>query len=485
MATKQETAGKLPPQNVEAEQSLIGSVLISSPAFNEIAPLVMAQDFYDQRHRRIFEAMKELSEKGDAIDMLTITESLRVKGQLESAGGASYVSTLADSVPTAAHATDYAMIVREKAILRRLIEISTSIISTSFSEEKPPAEILQEAEHEIFNITEREQRTGMKEVKDMIGDVYEHMKKMGESSDALTGLPTGFARIDEYTSGLQKKELVIVAARPSLGKTSLAMNMAYDLAVRKKKNILVFSFEMSEEDLIKRLIAIGSRVSMQKIRRGKFMTREENARVVNVCGQLSQSFVWIDTEDNDVFNMRAKGRSLSAQLRKAGKTLDLLVIDYMQLVKPSDGKVAREQQIAQISRSLKAMARELDIPVIAISQLNREVEKRDRTTRGGDGGKIPPKLSDLRESGAIEQDADVVLFIDREAPDPKNPDAEQGDLGDGVFRKIKKCKLIIAKNRNGPTGDQNVIFVPELTAFVESSERDTDEAVDYGPQEQF
>lgn len=474
-AHRREVPGKVPPQNIEAEQCLLGSVLLGSHAFDKVAPLLVPVDFYDPKHQLIFEIMKELSGDNSAVDSLTVIEKLRAKGALDRAGGAGYISSLADTVPTTAHAEDYAKIVREKAVLRSLIDISTGIIESSFKEEYSPDTLLEDADRMLFEIRQRDQKGSMKSVKDMIIGVYQHMKDMGKMAEGeLLGLKTGYSQIDSLTSGLQEEQLVIIAARPGVGKTSLALNIGYHAAM-EAKTVLIFSFEMSAQDLIRKFLAIGSRVSLKKMREGRFISKQEDTDIVRAAGLLSNASIVIDTDDNGVFEMRAKARSLHSQLRREGKKIDLVIVDYLQLVRPNES-IPREQQIAQISRSLKALAREMKVPVIALSQLNRESEKRER---GQGKKKSRPKLSDLRESGAIEQDADIVIFIDKESPEGAPATTMTYTYGTGakVERKVIKCTLIVEKNRNGPPGEQEVWFIPELTAFEEISGRNTDEAV--------
>ena len=474
-AHRREVPGKVPPQNTEAEQCLLGSVLLGSHAFDKVAPILMPDDFYDPKHQLIYEIMKELSIDNSAVDSLTVIERLRSKGLLEQSGGVQYISSLADTVPTTAHAEDYAKIVREKAVLRKLIDISTGIIESSFKEEYTPDTLLEDADRMLFEIRQREQTGSMKSVKDMIIGVYQHMKDMGKMAEGeLLGLKTGYSQIDNLTSGLQEEQLVIIAARPGVGKTSLALNIGYHAAM-EAKTVLIFSFEMSSQDLIRKFLSISSRVSLKKIREGRFISKQEDTDLVRAAGLLSNASIFIDTDDNSVFEMRSKARNLHAQLRREGKKLDLVIVDYLQLVKPNES-IPREQQIAQISRSLKALAREMKVPVIALSQLNRESEKREK---GQGKKKSRPKLSDLRESGAIEQDADIVIFIDKEMQEEGKSTTMKYTYSTGasIERKVVKCTLLVEKNRNGPTGEQDVWFIQELTAFEEMSGRTTDEAV--------
>jgi replicative DNA helicase len=475
---KRDVPGKVPPHSADAEQALLGAILLSDKVFDKVSTMLEADDFYEPRHKKIFSAVRELSVKGDAVDQLTLSDALRVKGLLEEVGGASYLGGLSDLMPTAAHAEEYAKIVRGKAILRNLIDLSTGVVEASFREEYTHEAILEEAEQILFKIRQREQIGSIRKVKDMVSEVYEKMKMMGKQEGSIIGLETGFSKIDDLTSGLQKQNLVIIAARPSLGKTSLAMNIAYKLAVEKAKNVLVFSLEMSAHDLVMRFVATGSKVDLQKIRRGKFITKQEESHIMHVLGKLSESSIFIDTDDNSVLDMRSKSRNLMAELKRDKKEgIDLIIVDYMQLIRPNDN-IPREQQISQISRSLKALARELDVPVVALSQLNREAEKRETPIRGKGGmtqGGGGPKLSDLRESGAIEQDADIVIFIAREGKDEGTSTYTDPVSGTSVQKKAFKCKFIIAKNRNGPTGEQLVWFVPDLTQFESMSGQSSDE----------
>jgi replicative DNA helicase len=468
-AYKTEPKGKVPPNNMEAEQCLLGSVLLKHEVFDSVAAIVNPPDFYEPRHIIIFETMKELYSQSRSIDSLTVAESLATKGQLEQVGGVSYVSSLADSVPTYAHATEYAEIVRNKAMLRNMIDMSTAIVEAAYREEMTTTDIIQSADEMLFRVSKRTQTESVEEVREKVSGVFESIIERSKNPDAIDGLQTGFRKIDECTTGLKNGQLVIIAARPGIGKTSLAINIAYSLAVKHQKNILIFSFEMSSDDLIRRMLAVGSRVHLQNIRMGRIDSKDK-AQLMHAAGALSETNIFIDTADNNVYEMRAKTRAKKSELEKQGKTLDLVVIDYMQLVKPNDS-VPREQQISQISRGFKTMAMELKMPVIALSQLNREVEKREKSA----DKTSPPRLSDLRESGAIEQDADLVIFIHRDGKDASTT-TETYESGESVNRQVMKCKLIIAKNRNGPVSEQGVWFIPELTLFQEMSSQDSDEA---------
>lgn len=454
--------GKVPPNSLEAEQGLLGSILLKHDVFDEVAGMVDSRDFFQPRHKLIFAGMVELHAVGRSIDPLTLTSLLESQRILEQAGGASYVSSLGDCVPTYAHAVDYADIVREKAMLRSIIEMSSGMAGAAYGEVLSTKEIIESADDMLFRVSKRMTTGNFEEVSERVGVVYEGIAERAKNPDALDGLQTGFKKIDECTTGLKDGQLVIIAARPGLGKTSLAIDIAYNLAVKHQKNVLIFSFEMSSTDLIRRMLSVGSRVALQKIRMGRIDSKDK-ASLMHAAGELSETNIFIDTHDNNVFEMRAKTRAKMSELNKSVKKLDLVIIDYMQLVKPNDS-VPREQQISQISRGFKTMAMELELPVIALSQLNREVEKREKSA----DKTSPPRLSDLRESGAIEQDADLVIFIHREGKETAMS-TETYDTGESVSRNMIKCKLIIAKNRNGPVENQIVWFIPELTLFQEMS----------------
>ena len=453
------------PCNIGAEQSLLGSLLLKREVYEDVSGIVTAVDFYEQRHALIFEVISELYLQNRAVDSNTVAERLASKGALEPAGGASYISSLADNVPSYAHAADYAGIVSNKAVLRRLIEMASGVAADSYLEGAAAAAIIKKADDALFGASRLEKIRAFDEVSGRVGFVFEAITQRAKNPGLLDGLPTGFKKLDECMTGLKAGQLIVIAARPGLGKTSLAIGIAYSLAVKHRRSALIFSFEMSSNDIIQRILSVGSRVPLGRIRRGR-VDSADKSNLMHAAGELSETDVYIDTADNNVFEIRAKTRAKMAELKKAGKTLDLVIIDYMQLVRPNES-VPREQQISQISRGFKTLAMELKIPVIALSQLNREVEKRERS---GDKNS-PPRLSDLRESGAIEQDADIVIFIHREEKGLMAT-TETFDTGETTTRQIAKCKLIIAKNRNGPVDEQGVWFIPELTLFQERTEQE-------------
>ena len=453
------------PNNTGAEQSLLGSLLLKREVYEDVCGIVAAADFYEPRHILIYEVITELYLQNRAVDSNTVTERLSSKGMLELAGGASYISSLADNVPSYAHAADYAGIVSNKAVLRRLIEMASGVAADSYSEGAAAAAIIKSADDALFCASRMEKIRAFDEVSERVGFVFEAITQRAKNPDLLDGLPTGFKKLDECMTGLKAGQLIVIAARPGLGKTSLAIGVACSLAVKHRRSALIFSFEMSSNDLIQRMLAVGSRVPLGRIRRGR-VDPADKANLMHAADELSETDVFIDTADNNVFEIRAKTRAKMAELKKSGKTLDLVIVDYMQLVRPNES-VPREQQISQISRGFKTLAMELKVPVIALSQLNREVEKREKS---GDKNS-PPRLSDLRESGAIEQDADIVIFIHREERELIST-TETFDGGEMFTRKMAKCKLIIAKNRNGPVDEQGVWFIPELTLFQERTEQE-------------
>lgn len=462
---------------------MLGCIFINNQAIDEIIPLIKIDDFYDLKNKKIYEAMLEINKNGGAIDIITVSDMLRIKNALDLAGGAAYISYLADIVPTAANVLEYAKIVQEKAILRSLISVATTIINDSMSEEKEPKIVAEQAIKKIFDATDRQKKESTVPVDEIVNLVYEQIKLRGQRKEAVTGLKTGYKIIDNALSGLQPQELIIIAARPSVGKTSLALNITYNIALKEEKTVLFFSFEMGKEILVERLLAIGAKINLFNIRRGRFAHPDDSINLMEAAQNLTKANILIDTDDNTVMDIRAKIFSQQSKFKKIGKNVDLVVIDYLQLIKPSDPKMPREQQIAYISRSLKAIARDLGVPVIALSQLNREIEKREKPGVKKEK-RIPPRLSDLRESGAIEQDADVVMFIDKISDEDKELNVSFGD-GPEIKRKIRECRFIIAKNRNGPLAEQEVNFLPELTTFVEVTQQTTDEDVSRYDENQY
>lgn len=426
------------PSNIEAERSILGAILLDNAVCNQAIELVHREDFFLDSHRRIFEKMVSLTERIMPIDLITLSDELRRAGEFEQIGGATYIASLIDGVPRTDTIEPYAKLVKQKSMLRKLISASQQIVSLAFEEEDEADVIIDKAEHLIFQIAEDRVRQGFQYIGDVAHRRLEQIEQMAGRPEMITGVPTGFTDFDRMTSGLQRQELVVIAARPSMGKTALALNMAQYAA--KNGNVVgIFSLEMSAEQLVSRLLCSEARVDAHRLRTG-YLNREEWARLADALRRLCETKVYIDdTAGVSVMEMRAKCRRL-----KAEHGLDMLIIDYLQLMAGRGRIESRQQEVSQISRDLKGLAKELDIPVVALSQLSRAPEQRSEHK---------PQLSDLRESGAIEQDADVVCFIFRE--EVYNPtDENQGT-----------AELIIGKQRNGPTGSVPLAFLKEFTRF--------------------
>lgn len=435
------TAGeRVPPQNLEAEQSVLGSMLIDKEAIYTASELLMGEDFYRSSHQKIFEAIISLSDRGEPVDLITLSDELKTGNCLEEAGGMQYLVSLADAVPTAANIQYYAEIVRERAILRALISGCTQIISASFSSPQDVDEFLDQAEQKIFEIGRRGKRQGFSSLKEVLVQTFERIEKLYDDKKGVTGLSSGFVDLDCLSAGLQEADLIIVAARPSMGKTTLALNIAQHIAVNDKKPVAFFSLEMAKEQLAQRLLSAQAHIDAQSLRRG-FLTQDDWQKLTRAVGPLSTAPLYIDdTPSLSVMELRSKARRL-----KAEKGLEAIFVDYLQLMRGHSRAENRQQELSEISRSLKALAKELSVPVIALSQLSRAVEKRpDRR----------PILSDLMESGGIEANADMVVFIYREAYYTR--DAETGNV----------AEIIIAKQRNGPTGTVELYFLDRYSKFA-------------------
>jgi replicative DNA helicase len=444
---------KVPPQNAEAEQSILGGILLDNQALNNVLEVLVANDFYSESHRRIFTAIIELSDKNEPTDLITLTNILKNKKQLDGVGGAAYLASLVDNVPSAANVAYYAKIVKEKAILRQLIGTATGILKNSYDSGMDVDDVLDEAEHSIFEISENKIRPSFYLLKNIIKDTFKTIENLYEKKNLITGVPTGFARLDDLTSGLQKSELIIVAGRPSMGKTAFALNLARHAAVEMGLPVAVFSLEMSKEQLALRMLAADAKVDSQRLRRG-LVGETDWPKLTTAAGRLSEAPIFIDdTPAITVLEMKAKARRL-----KAENGLELVVLDYLQLMRAGGRKDSREQEISEISRSLKALAKELNVPVIALSQLNRKVE--DRTNRR-------PQMADLRESGAIEQDADVIAFIYRDEVYNKSEDNPEKGI----------AEIIIGKQRNGPVGIVKLAFLEQYTSFEQLAR--TDDGITY------
>jgi replicative DNA helicase len=440
-----DSQARLPPQNLEAERAVLGGVLLDNGLLDVVLDLVQEDDFYREAHRQIFGAMLALSERSEAIDYLTLENALRTAGSLEQVGGAAYIASLTDAVPSLANLRSHATIVRDKAVVRRLISAATEILQASFEESEDLEETLDRAEHLIFTVTQRRGQAGPVPLKDLVKQSFETIEKLYERQAQYTGVPTGFKDLDEMTSGLQAGELIILAARPSMGKTALALNMAQNASLKFKVPTLVFSLEMNKESLVNRLLCSEARVDSHRLRSGT-LGDADWGRLARAAGLLSEGLLYIDdTPGIRVMEMRARARRLQADLERQGlPKLGFVVMDYLQLAQSPKGMDSREREISEISRALKGLAKELQVPVLALSQLSRKVESRENKR---------PILSDLRESGAIEQDADVIMFIHRE--DFYDKETENKDI----------AEVIVGKQRNGPTGDVRLRFFKEHTRF--------------------
>ena len=432
------------PHNIEAERSVLGAVLLDNEAFYPAIENVEPADFYLAGHRKIFTRMTELMEGQGAIDLVTLNEELDRAGDLEASGGTAYLSSLVDGVPRTSNVEHYARIVKQKALLRNLIGTSNNIIRECFESEQPADELLDRAEEAVFSLAEKRIKEGLLPMREIVRQTIPHLDEYFERRHHITGLETGFTDFDNLTSGLQPSDMIVIAARPSMGKTALAVNIAQHVGIKLRKAVALFSLEMSKEALLHRMFCAEAEVDQQRFRTG-YLSREEQGRIVAASGRLAEAPIYIDdTPAMNILEMRAKCRRLSAE-----GGLALIIVDYLQLMSGRGRFDSRTQEVSAISRGLKALAKEMRVPLIAISQLSRAPEQR--------GGDHRPQLSDLRESGSIEQDADVVGFVFRPEMyrDPDLvPEEEKGT-----------AELIIAKQRNGPTGKIHLAFLKQFTLF--------------------
>ncbi|GAA5346708.1 replicative DNA helicase [Planifilum fimeticola] len=432
-------ADRLPPHNLEAEQAVLGAILMDPHALTLVAERLRPDDFYRQGHQRLFQAMLNVAERGEPVDLVTVSEELQKTKQLEEVGGVSYLTELADSVPTSAHADHYARIVEEKAILRRLIRTATQIATSGYTGGDDVAEIIDDAERKILDISQRRIRKAFLPIRDILMDTYERIEQMHENQGELTGIPTGFPDLDRMTSGLQRSDLIILAARPSMGKTAFALNLAQNVALHAGETVAIFNMEMPAIQLVQRMLSAEGNIDAQVFRTGN-LGEEDWEKLTMAIGTLAEVPIFIDdTPGLTVFDIRAKLRRLQAE-----HGLGLVVIDYLQLIRGRGGE-SRQQEISEISRSLKLLARELNVPVIALSQLSRAVEQRQDKR---------PMLSDLRESGSIEQDADIVAFLYRD------------DYYDEESERKNIMEVIIGKHRNGPVGKVELLFLKNYNKFL-------------------
>ncbi len=441
---------KLPPQHIEAEQSILGGILIENEAINRVTEILDADDFYRDAHRKIFNALVNLSERDEPADLITLTNELQKIDQLDSIGGASYLTSLIDAVPTAANIQYYARIVKEKAILRKLIQTSTEIITQSYEDRGDVEAFLDEAERAIFEISEKRVRPSFYPIREIVKESFATIEKLFKKKEAVTGVASGFRELDRMTAGFQPSDLVIIAGRPSMGKTAFCLDVAEYAAIGNKIPVAIFSLEMSKEQLVIRMLCSQAHVEGTKLRTG-YLNESDWPRLTIAAGNLSEAPIYIDdTAALSVLELRAKARRL-----KSDFNLGMVVVDYLQLMKGRTRVESRQQEISEISRSLKALAKELNIPVIAVSQLSRKTEERTGNR---------PQLSDLRESGAIEQDADLILFIYRD--EVYNRSEDNPNRG--------KAEVIIGKQRNGPIGKIDLAFLDKFTSFKDLYKGETE-----------
>lgn len=432
----------LPPQNTDAEASILGAILIDSDAIVKVADIVRPEDFYDERHARIYEAVLQLYEKHSPIDVLTLSDQLKNTGMIDIVGGAGYLTELTNFVPTATHADRYAEIIAQKSMRRRLIKASQAITELGFDESQSLQELIENAETRLFEVSQQHIKQDISSIENILSSSFDRLDELHRDKGKLRGIPTGYKDLDNILAGLQPSDLFILAARPSMGKTAFVLNLAHNIAVKAQQSVLLFSLEMGKEQLVDRLLAAEAGVDAWKLRTGN-LTDNDFEKIGHAMGTLSEAKIYIDdTAGITVSDLRTKAR------REAHKQpLGLIVVDYLQLMSGGarfSGESSRVQEISEISRGLKGVARELNVPVIALSQLSRSVENRSPQI---------PQLADLRESGSIEQDADVVAFIYRE--EYYNPETENKNI----------AKILIKKHRNGPTGDVDLYFDREKQKF--------------------
>ena len=446
---------RIPPQNIEAEQAVLGAIFLEPSSLTVTSELLIPEDFYRSSHQKIFNVMIKLNDEGKAVDLITVTEELSATKNLEEVGGVSYLSELAGSVPTAANVEYYARIVEEKSLLRRLIRTATTIAQEGYSREDEVEELLREAEKTIMEVAQRKNSGSFQNIKDVLVRTYDNIEILTNRKGDVTGIPTGFAELDRMTAGFQRNDLIIVGARPSVGKTAFALNIAQNVATKTDENVAIFSLEMGSEQLVMRMLCAEGNINAQNLRTGA-LTDEDWRKLTMAMGSLSNAGIYIDdTPGVRIGEIRSKCRRL-----KQEHGLGMILIDYLQLIQ-GDGRSGdnRQQEVSEISRSLKALARELQVPVIALSQLSRGVEQRQDKR---------PMMSDIRESGSIEQDADIVAFLYRD--DYYDKESENKNI----------IEIIIAKQRNGPVGTVSLAFVKEYNKFVNLERRFDDDSMSPG-----
>lgn len=444
----------LPPQNIEAEQAVLGAVFLSPDALADAMEFVEAKDFYRRAHQLLFQAMIDLNDDGEAIDVLTVNNRLEMNNQLDDVGGVAYIAELASSVPTAANVGYYAKLVAEKAVLRRVIAVATNIITQAKEQDEPVSDLLESAERQIMEVAENRTQSGFKEISKVLTDSLDEIDKLSQQDEDITGLATGYKDFDHMTAGLQPDNLIILAARPAVGKTAFALNIAQNIGTSTDKTIALFSLEMSAESLVNRMLCAEGSISANHLRTGQ-LDEQEWANLIVAVGALSKTSIYIDdTPGIKMSEIRAKSRRLA----KEKGDLGLIVIDYLQLIEGSN-KESRQQEVSEISRQLKKLSKELSVPIIALSQLSRGVEQRQDKR---------PVLSDIRESGSIEQDADIVAFLYRddyyERADGDDDDTDNN--GQPENQDVGEVELIIEKNRAGARGTVKLLFIKSYNKFA-------------------
>lgn len=437
---------RLPPQNIEAEQSVLGAILLDNEAMSKSVEILSPEDFYRESHKKIFDTMIDLYEKNEAIDLITVSDSLKRKNELDTVGGVTYLSTIAGQIPTAANVRYHSKIVKEKSLIRGLLRSTTDIAAKVYESSFEAEELVDFAERTIFDISDKRTKTSFFTLKEVIKSSFEMIERLYDRKEAITGMPSGFADLDELTTGFQPGDLIIIGARPSMGKTALGLNIAQHVALEIREPVAIFSLEMSKEQLALRMLCAEAMVDSNNVRKG-FIRKEDWGKLTSAAGRLADAPIFIDDSSGiSVLEMRAKARRLKIEHGGIG----LVVVDYLQLMRGRGSFERREQEISEISRSLKGLAKELRVPVIALSQLNRALEQREKKR---------PTLADLRESGAIEQDADVIIFLYRDEVYVKNSTSNKG-----------KAEIIVAKQRNGPTDTILLTFLSNCTRFVPYSQ---------------
>ncbi|WP_085522453.1 replicative DNA helicase [Tuberibacillus sp. Marseille-P3662] len=435
-------ADRTPPQNIEAEQAVLGAIFLEPSAMITASEHLAAEDFYRTSHQRIYAVMLDLSERDEPVDVITVTSELQNQNNLTEVGGLDYISELADSSPTAANIEYYSKIVEEKSLLRRLIRTATSIVSDGYTRNDDVEMVLDDAERTILDVSQRKRTSEFQSIKDVLVETYDNIEMLQNRQGEITGIPTGFVELDHMTAGFQKSDLIIVAARPSVGKTAFALNIAQNVATKNDENVAIFSLEMGAQQLVMRMLCAEGNIDAQRLRTGK-LEEDDWQKLAMAMGSLSNAGIYIDdTPGIRVNDIRAKCRRLQQE-----KGVGMILIDYMQLIRGNSSGQSenRQQEVSEISRTLKAIAREFNVPVIALSQLSRGVESRQDKR---------PMMSDLRESGSIEQDADIVSFLYRD------------DYYDQESEKQNIIEIIIGKQRNGPVGNVELAFVKEYNKFV-------------------